>query len=524
MLKNNDHVIPEFAEEENTEADQYLSQDDNDFLSQILDKLMLVAEALMPEGESLRPYQIPFVRRILESLVLNDGNKITALFSRQSGKTEAVATATATAMIMFPVLSVVFPRWFGIYRHGMKVGAFAPVDEQADNLFSRVTEKLTSAAAQVIYADPDINESTTSRGRHLYLRSGSIVRKTTCHPKATIEGRTYHLILIDESQGADEYVVNKSVFPMGSSTNATVVLTGTCNYHKGLFYHTIQYNIRENLGPGNKKQNHFHVDYKVVGKYNASYAKFVAEEKRRLGEDSDEFRLSYRIQWILEKGMFTTTDRLDELGDTSMQSVVKFYFGSPVVVGIDCGRKQDKTIVTIVWVDWDNPDPFGIYHHHVLNWLDLEGRDWEDQYFEIVDFLSNYNILKVGVDIGGLGDTVAQRLKILMPQTEIVELGSANSDQSVRWKHLNNLMEQKRISWPAGSKVRDLKRYKRFRKEMEDLEILNKGPYFLAEAPKSTNAHDDYPDSLAMACVLTIMDDSVPDEAEMFDNIFYRSR
>jgi hypothetical protein len=498
-----------------------LDEDDRNFVDNLLDRLMTVCDALMPDDDMLRPYQIPFARRILESMILNDGDTVTALFARQSGKTEAVATAVATAMIMFPRFAKIFPDWFGQFSQGVRVGAFAPVDEQADNLFSRLSDRLTSDSAMEIYQDPDINEAVTARGRTLVMRSGSLVRKTTCHPKATIEGRTYDIILVDECQGADEYVINKSVAPMGASTNATMVFTGTPNYNKGVFFNSIQDNKRDAMTK-HGKVNHFDVDWKIVAKYNPAYAKYIKREIRRLGEDSDEFKLSYRIMWILEKGMFTTSERLDELGDTSMHEVVHAYFTTPVVAGIDCGRKQDKTIVTVVYVDWDNPDPFGLYHHHVLNWLDLEGMDWEEQYFRIREFLSNYNVWKLGIDIGGLGDTVAQRMKVLMPNVDIVELGSANSDQSVRWKHLKQLMDQRMLSWPAGAKVRNLKRWKRFRQEMEDLEIQFKGPYVLAEAPKATNAHDDYPDSLSMACVLSTLEDSVQEEVESFDNIFYR--
>jgi hypothetical protein len=301
-----------------------------------------------------------------------------------------------------------------------------------------------------------------------------------------------------------------------------MVYTGTCDYHVGIFYSLIKTNQRREVESNRRKKNHFQVDWKEVAKYNPYYKSFVEKERNKLGEDSDEFRLSYRIQWILEKGMFTTSDKLDALGDTSMQSVVHAYHRTPVVAGIDCGRKQDRTIVTVVFVDWDNPDQFGLFHHHVLNWLDLEGVDWEEQYYQIVEFLSNYNIWKIGIDVGGLGDAVAQRLKVLMPSADIVELGSSNSEQSERWKHLNNLIEHEMLSWPAGAKVRKLRKYQRFRQEMEDLLITAKGPYFLAEAPKSVNAHDDYPDSLSMACVLSILEDTGTESVEVWDNVFYR--
>lgn len=497
-----------------------LDETSKTFVENLIDRLLIVCEEM--SGHRFYEYQKPFARRVFESLIIDDGATITALFSRQSGKTETVANVVATAMVMFPRLAKVFPELLGKYKEGVLVGAFAPVDEQADNLFGRVVARLESEATARILADPEINDRLEGRGRTMVLKNcGSLVRKTTCHPRATIEGRTYHVILVDECQFADTYVINKSVAPMGASTNATMIFTGTPTYSKNVFYTTIQNNKRQATKAGGKV-NHFEIDWRSAAKENPQYKKYISREMLRLGEDSDEFKLSYRIQWLLDKGMFTTSERLDSLGDTSMQSVVHAYHRTPVVAGIDCGRKQDRTIVTVVFVDWDNPDPFGFYHHHVLNWLDLEGMDWEEQYFRIAEFLSNYNIWKVGIDIGGLGDTVSQRLKIMMPHVDIVELGSAQSEQTVRWKHLKQLLETGNISWPAGAKVRRLKVYRRFRQEMEDLEILFKGPYVLAEAPHETDAHDDYPDSLSMACVLTTMEETKTEEAEMYDNLLYR--
>jgi hypothetical protein len=518
----------EFADETATEREARLSSevvlDENSkvFVDNLTDRLMIVCDAIC--GHNFYDYQKPFARRFFESLIIGDGATITALFSRQSGKTETVSNVVATAMIMMPRLAKVFPERLGKFKEGVKVGAFAPVEEQADNLYGRIVARLTSESAKVIMSDPEINEQVIGRGKLLVLKnSKSEVRKTTCHPRATIEGRTYHIILVDECQFADTYTIDARVSPMGAATNATKVFTGTPSYNKGVFYREIQRNKRNATKTGHRN-SHFEIDWRVAAKANPEYKKFVNNELLRLGEDSDEFRLSYRIQWLLDKGMFTTSERLDDLGDKSMQSVVHAWHQTPVVAGIDCGRKQDRTIVTVLYVDWNNPDPFGFYHHHVLNWLDLEGQDWEVQYFRITEFLSNYNVWKIGIDVGGLGDVVAQRLKLMMPHAEIVELGAAQSDQTVRWKYLKQLLDRGQISWPAGAKVRQLKVYRRFRQEMEDLEILFKGPYLLAEAPKEMDAHDDYPDSLSMACVLSMMTEENTDQVEQYDNFLYRSR
>jgi hypothetical protein len=200
--------------------------------------------------------------------------------------------------------------------------------------------------------------------------------------------------------------------------------------------------------------------------------------------------------------MFVSSTLLDELGDTS-QKIVKTWHQTPVVVGIDPARKMDSTVVTVVWVDWDRPDEFGYYEHRVLNWLELQGDDWEEQYFQIVNFLSNYDVLAIGIDANGVGDAVAQRLKILMPRAEVVALTSSQSEQSKRFKHLQELLQRRSLAYPSHAESRRLRVWKRFYQQMTDVEIKYKGPNFTVAAPDETYAHDDFVDSLAMACSLT---------------------
>lgn len=491
------------------------------FVDELVTKLVIFTNHL--SGHPFYPYQEPFARRIFESLIIGDGAIITALFSRQSGKSETVANCVATAMIMLPRLAHAYPELLGKFKEGLWVGAFAPVEEQADTLYGRIVSRLTSERAESVMADPEINERVVAKGRVLKLQCGSEVRKTTAHPRASIEGRTYHLILIDECQGAENVVVNKSILPMATKTAGTKVFTGTPTYQKNVFYTTIQQNRRRLNKRGNLRRDHYEADWVEVGRHNPEYKRSVQREMLRLGEDSDEFRLSYRLHWLLDKGMFTTAQRLEELGDNTMSALVRSYHRTPVVVGIDCGRKQDRTVVTVVFVDWDHPDQFGFYNQRILNWLDLEGMEWEEQYFRIMDFLRNYRVWKVGVDTNGLGDVVVGRLRRLMPDVTFVDLGSSRGEQSVRWKHLRELIGAGKISWPSSPEVRQTKVWRRFRQEMEDLELDMQGPYVVGKAPKDADAHDDYPDSLSMACVLTTQEEE--QSVEQTQNfIYHRTR
>lgn len=489
----------------------------------IVEKILTFVDEL--SGHPLFPYQRDFAYRMVESVVLNDGEQITALFSRQSGKTETVANVVAALMILLPRLAPVFPDLFETYKEGFWVGTFAPVESQAETLFGRIVLTLTSERALELLEDPELDDVADGASRLVRLRNcGSLCRMQTANPKAQIESKSYHLIVIDECQRADSKMVRKSIEPMGAFYDATVVKTGTPDVVKGDFYETIQHNKRQALRRGGIK-NHFEHDWRSCAKYNKKYAQHVKRTMNRIGRDSDEFALSYDLKWLLERGMFTTTERLEELGDDSIQSVMREWMYSPVVIGVDPARKLDSTVLTAVMVDWDRPDEFGYYDHAILNWLEIRGDKWEAQYGQMVDFIRHYYCLKVGVDAQGVGDVVADRLRTMLPDSiEVVELSSNTPDQSARWKHLQELMNRGMVRWPAGAKVKRLKTYQRFIQQMTDLEkIYAVGGHLMAAAPKVAEAHDDYPDSLALACWLS--KDFEAETVQQYDNFFYqRSR
>lgn len=480
--------------------EEVLSEEAKNFVHKLTERILLFMDALV--GHSLYPYQRRLAYRIVQSVILNDGAEITALMARQSGKTETVADVLATLMILLPRLARRYPTWLEQFKDGVMIGCFAPVEDQAQTLFARITQRLTSSTAVEIMAEPDIDDEAVGGGKLMTLRnSGSFVRLQTAHERANIESKTYHIIVIDEAQSTDERVVRKSIHPMGAATNATIIKTGTPTYTKGDFYKAIQHNKRLAVARGGV-ENHFEANWREVIKYNARYKKYIRKEMARIGEESDEFQLSYNLKWLLERGMFTTSDVMDALGDKGME-IVKAWKRSPLIAGIDVARKQDSTVATVLWVDWNNPDEFGYFDHRVLNWLEIHGDQWEEQYAQVVDFLAPYDIAQIGVDGQGMGDLFADRISRLLPNVDVQALPSHAQEQSKRWKHLTELMSRRLISWPAHPYTRRLRTYKRFYQQMTDAERIYKGGNMLVAAPDENDAHDDYPDSLALATWLS---------------------
>lgn len=509
-------------EEEAEQADVELSPNDEEFVDNLIMTCILFIEDLC--DTKFYPYQREVAYRIIESVVLGDGEEITVLQARQSGKTETLANVLAGLMILLPRLAKAYPDLLGKYAKGFWVGTFAPTEEQADTVWGRIVDRLSSERATEYLLDPEIEDKVTKEGgksKCIRLKnSGSLCRRQTCNPKAKIESKSYHFVLVDECQEADSFVVTKSIGPMLAFYNGTRVYTGTPTREKNIFYKAIQLNKRRQTKRG-VRQNHFEYNYKFVCKYNANYRKFIAKEKVRLGEDSDEFQMSYNCKWLLDQGMFITEEKFDLLGDSRMR-LYKSWFKNKVVVGIDPARTKDSTVVTVVWVDWDRPDPFGFYEHRILNWLEITNKEWEKQYYEIYEFLSHYNILRIGVDSTGMGSAVYDRIRVLFPDVEVIECPSDAKTQAERWKHLTAIVEREALVYPAHSTVKRLRPFKRFRQQMIDLETKMRGPYLLAQAPDENEAHDDYPDSLAIACSMTLMD--TLQEAEAVDSPFVGRR
>jgi hypothetical protein len=250
-------------------------------------------------GRKFFPYQEQFSKRVIRSVLENDGEEITALFSRQSGKTETVATTVGGMMIILPQLANM-PMFAGDtrleqFKDGLWVGIFAPSLRQAQTSYGRMKDRLQCKQAIAVLQDPEFRLAfSTSNGQTVALTNGSFATAISASDGANIEGESFKLIICEEAQDISNFKVRKSIHPMGAAYNATIVKIGTATTFKGDFYEAIQRNkaaYEKNKG----KRNHFEYDWTIAAKYNPKYAKYVEKEKARLGEKSDEFRMSYCV-------------------------------------------------------------------------------------------------------------------------------------------------------------------------------------------------------------------------------------
>lgn len=511
------------SEVEETELDETSA----DFIDDLVTKLIAFCEDF--SGTTYFPYQLPIAYSIIESIVLGDGDMKTLVASRQSGKSQVMASVIAGLMVILPRLATIYPFWLDKFSKGFWCGVFAPTEEQADTIYGRVVGFLTSDHAIDFLEDLEeraASGGTRGKGKVITLKKcGSLCRMQTCNTKAKIEGRTYHLAFVDECQGAAESVISKSIVPMLGWNNGTLVLAGTATREKCYFYNAIQNNKRRDANTRKRKsrQSHHEYDWRLAAKYNSNYAKFIAQQKITMGEDSDEFRMSFLNIWILEKGMFVSPQRLESIYDERMDRLHK-YWDEPIVVGLDIGRSHDSTVATAVAVAWNEPDGHGYYPHYVLDWLELHDMEHPQQLIKIMEWLSNYKVFKLGIDYQGMGggsaEYIAEAIHRQGIPTEVELILSDPKHQNERWGRLKQLIQRDQLVVPGSAKARGTRAWKKFNQQMGDLQLIQRGPYDTYAAPKERGAYDDFPDSLALAVSLSTPDDS-SGAVEVYNFSFY---
>ena len=278
-------------------------------------------------------------------------------------------------------------------------------------------------------------------------------------------------------------------------------------------------------GGSRELKTHFEYDYTVAQQYNRRYEQYIKKEIERLGYDSDDFRMSYRLHWILERGLFITPELLKEAGVPKRKTLRSangtFVLSAGlsnadratdnVVAAIDIGRSSDSTIVTIAKVWWDSPverSGEDRFHAHIMNWLEIQGDDHERQYPQILQFLKNYNVGSIVVDATGRGDPIYDRINADLDDIEVWPFIFTTKSKHEGYTILYQELFEGRLTYPASPGASKTSKWRRFVKQTSSLEKHWKGKYMSVEAPRVKSPkvldkpHDDYPDSLMMLCWL----------------------
>ena len=235
---------------------------------------------------------------------------------------------------------------------------------------------------------------------------------------------------------------------------------------------------------------------------NLNYKQFIAIQKRELGEDSDAFKTQYKLKWVLERGQFIVHDDLMAL-ESEYETPSEYHGVNKVYGGIDWGKAHDSTVFTIV-------DDMC----RVVAWYEWNGDDYASQ-IEDIEYLVKTKYLSMQTlhcDSTGNQDMGVDMLKRKLQSYDVrVEAVSFNtSSKDEMYKNLSRLMHNKYV---GGNLVEEAKlkfptKYslhkEKFIKQMLDLQKEIKGDKWRCQHPDAAGYHDDYTDSIALACMAFI--------------------
>lgn len=448
-------------------------------------------------GVTFYPYQELVSDRILEALIQNlrltasaseeEIKKLKLIeipieFSRQSGKTTAVVYTVEFIMT-----------WLSVYfNRQIHIGIFAPQIEQARTDFDRLKVALRKVKDMVV-----VDEKTEQiikeqeNAKTLVLPDGSScyiapVTKTS-HP----ESKTLDLMIFEEAQDLDDQIVKESIWPIGASTNAPRIYVGTAGTSIKYFYR---------LGQSGKAIKLYYHDIvaqrrivydKTADAKHLIYEQTVKQEIELAGLDSDEIQRPYFGKWLIGTGNFVTEADLDVL--IAKRNITYQFKKGDCFAGIDTAKNPDSTVVTILRY---NPDTG---KKEVLNWIELRGDNYQDQFDVIKEFLSNYNIVAVAIDSTGQGDFMPDMFERHTEWADehsgLYRVKFSAVSKDLIYKNLKVSIKELLTSLPNLS----TKQGERFRQQMLDLQQEYKGQLLSVKHPDDPNAHDDYPDSWALA-------------------------
>lgn len=507
-----------------TEASKSLSYDP-EFLADVLLKFGGILT-----GMTLYSYQRDFAWRIFLAVVRFEGAVLTALWSRQSGKSETMAFVVDTLMVIMPTLGKIYSE-LEQYKGGYQVGLFAPQSDQVYMTYNRAMLRLGTENAAMVMSDPDLGVYLESEV-HLNLSNGSFTRGQIASKLSKIESATYDLVIAEESQDIEDFIINKSIEPMVSATGGTILKVGTTGVRKNHFYVEIQINKqRDRKVKDIRHISHFEFDYKKViaarreqydidrKPYHLHYENDIMRKIGRKGTETEEFKLSYALKWSLETGMLITDSDWDRMINKRL-GLNAWEDADEISAGLDIGKVINSSVLTIGKRIINEDDEFAPPKKQIIAWYELINMDYEAQHHTILDILIQHNVRKLAADYTGVGKPVVDRLMYACGEyVKIIPYVFSRQSKSEMYYKFTADIASGRLIVPANKTTRETEEYANFEEQMKNCQKFHDGPYLVCE--KSEGFKDDYVDSAALMGIAVEDGVETAMEIEEDDNDFY---
>ena len=422
-------------------------------------------------------YQMPLISEIVERVLTDAGGTITALFPRQSGKSDALAMAAFYLLTLSAA---------GGTRQPVMLGVFAPKEDQALLLVRKMRNRIKR-----------IERDLEQHGIHmlkdleswLEFTNGTLLKAISGSKTSKIEGESFNLMVIDEAQAIDDEVYQNRISPMGAHFDAVRVFIGTPGYVPNFFYRTLQSTAPDVV--------HYSTDIKTAGHENPRYKRYVERQRLELGASSFAYRRQYLLEWLFNIGQPITPHDISALQQRGLESTL-LYAEQPVFVGMDLAKYDDST-VGIAMAEVDE-------RLQIISIIEMHGIGYEAQLQEILQWLSRYPFVqRVVVDATGAGDPVLEWFKAARPDLPLEPFKFSAPSKDALYKEYFRAVEDRMFGVPQSApdaaptmhSISEQEALKRFIDQHITLQREVKNGLLSVHHP--AGGHDDHPDAAALA-------------------------
>jgi hypothetical protein len=398
----------------------------------IMDKLDVAAYSENRLGIKLYSEQVEMARAIVDPSIM----RVAILCSRQFGKTETVSIAAL---------------FLADTRPGTKILLFAPTFNQAKISFQRIKEYAKNNK------DKLFSQLEVCNLDGIEFANGSTIRVRSAKLDANIVGLTGDVIILDESQDINDFVVEKKIAPMLMATGGKLVKIGTPNIRNHFHASFEDVTYTKFVFDWTRAQNYLRKGRKVdiqgtsyplellqqqmpraikLEFFRDVLDKLTPEERKLVEYDSPEanepsFRTEYMLEWVFDTRTFLSSAEMRLLSSGEFNILEKANHNERYFMGIDFARSErtgaDSTVITVIRLnnDWTKEKVWC---------AELRGMDFVEQGQIIKHAYNLFKPEKICADCTGIGKPMTDILTI-KEGLPLQPIGFAETDRiSPKWK------------------------------------------------------------------------------------------
>jgi len=427
--------------------------------------------------------------------ILRDKSKnITIRMGRQMGKTAATAIKALWFAFTRPTARTPYEK--------ITIVIIAPSQRQSKIMYNQIRE--------YIHANPILEASVTkSTQETIELDNNSVIHNFPVGDSAEkVRGFSINLLIVDEAAYIKQRIYT-AILPSLAGTNGNLILIGTPATRTGLFYQSfypgeggkaLKLQFSTHWYPYSDSLDVIRVDHNGVPLYHTDGSPVTQLSKEWIEYQHEtmnraEFAQEFEARFIDESlGYFTREDIIANVEDYPMEFV---HDGeSTYAMGVDFAKYHDSYVAVVVKKSLDGP-------LRVVYTMEAKNRDYSETVPLTVKIAKRFKCKYVYCDSTGVGEPNAEIItKELQGISHVESVNMSSLQKQIdMYANIQRMFGEGMLKIPASN--RELITQLSF-----VMRTITPSGRVKIEAAEGKN--DDFPDALALACMMTVGTVNVP--------------